>query len=87
VVDNEGNLLEINRGNTIQGFMYKNVAAFRQKKGICYVPETVDTDYSYQDFLGVAEGDLNVANELFETVDWQMPETLYQECYEDELEL
>ena len=71
-----------NYGQT-QGKIYKNPVAFAAKsKEICYIPELSEKQYSYFDFLEIAKGKQSIANYLFETVDWQSPETLYEELVE-----
>lgn len=42
--------------------------------------------YTYQDFLNICDGDAEKAQELFEDVDWQHPETLHME-YEEHREM
>lgn len=61
-----------------QGYIYKNEEAFNNKKGTCYIPELSDTRYSYKDFLNIT-GNEEQARILFEEVDWQHPETLFEE--------
>ena len=79
----------------VQGFVYKDFDAYTQnQEAICYVPEFTNEDdtenvYTPQDFLYLAEelfttneyeGDPQVlADMLFESVDWQCPETLLDE--------
>lgn len=59
-----------------QGTIYKNLANFERKKGVCYVPELSDDEYTYQDFLDLCGGNPDMAEYVFETVDWQHPESL-----------
>ena len=71
---------EIDRGMTAQGFVYKNPNAYNSKSNeVCYIAELSDDVYTYADFLKIAKGNEKVADYLFETVDWQMPETLMSE--------
>jgi len=58
-----------------QGYIYKNYQNFSKKKGICYIPELSDTKYTYQDFLDICGGNKDMAEFVFETVDWQHPES------------
>ncbi|TSC54110.1 MAG: Uncharacterized protein LiPW30_766 [Parcubacteria group bacterium LiPW_30] len=62
-----------------QGFVYKNFGNFQNQSGVCYVPELSETEYTYQDFLEMSGGNAEVAKDIFETVDWQHPETYLQE--------
>lgn len=69
----------------LQGLIYKNsVAYFSKTKEVCYIPELFDKKYNYFDFLEIANGNEDIANYLFETVDWQCPESLMQEYCEFE---
>lgn len=47
---------------------------------------TADTGVKYtkQDFLNICAGNEDVAYDLFQSVDWQSPETLFDEWLEDE---
>lgn len=66
---------EIVRGATHQGMVYKNSKAFYEKSDeVCYIPELRDYRYNYQDFLDIAHGSEEVAQSLFNIVDWQSPE-------------
>lgn len=76
-----GNILEdgtIERGYTYQGMVYKNPNAFKNRKGVCYVPEDDDVEYTYDDFFKMTN-DHEVAELLFKSVDWQYPETLLED--------
>lgn len=82
-----GEILEdgtIERGSSNQGLVYWNAWAFKSKQGVCYVPELSDTEYTYDDFLRVAKGNEKIAEQLFQTVDWQSPETVYDEWINDD---
>lgn len=68
---------EIVRGLTDQGMVYKNSKAFYKKLNeVCYVPELSDAEYTYEDFLNLANKSEEVAEALFDQVDWQSPEAL-----------
>ena len=87
-----GEILEdrtIERGQTAQGFVYKNSKAFYDKTDeVCYVPELRDEEYTYEDFMDIAKGDFNIAKYIFDRVDWQSPETLLSdEISNDEISL
>lgn len=73
---------EIVKGLSEQGEVYKNSKAFYKKLNeVCYIPELSDDGYTYEDFLNLANGSEEVASMLFDTVDWQSPETLLDECF------
>lgn len=71
----------IERGPTEQGFVFKDEEAYEtDKKRICYVPELSDEGYTGDDFLRIA-GEQDLADELFDSVDWQHPESLWEEWW------
>lgn len=83
-LDIDGELLSIARGGTEQGFVYKNEWAFYSHSDeICYIPELGDELYRYQDFLELCEFQ-EFAEDVFQTVDWQFPETYWDELDDDE---
>jgi hypothetical protein len=75
------------KGNSGEGFAYKNYVAFELKEGICYVPEHTDNEnikvasaieegaYTYQDFLDLTGGNEEIAKAIFDGVTWECPET------------
>ena len=72
---------EIIRGLSAQGEVYKNSKAFYEKSNeVCYLSELNDYKYTYEDFLNIAYGSEEVAEFLFDIVDWQSPETLVEDC-------
>ena len=63
-----------------QGKFYKNFSAFvNQTSEACYIPELSDIQYTYSDFLKIAKGNKILAEIIFEIVDWQHPEALFDE--------
>ena len=63
-----------------QGWIFKDEEAFRlHPEQVCYVPELSDEGYTRQDFLAMCNGQEELAEFLFEMVDWQSPETLKSE--------
>lgn len=83
-LDIDGDLLSVARGGTEQGFVYKNEWAFYSHSDeICYIPELGDEPYRYQDFLELCEFE-EFAEDVFQTVDWQFPETYWDELDDDE---
>lgn len=80
-------IVYITKKETDQGFMFKDINAYENKtERICYVPEfdAIKTTYSYNDFIKIAENNEDVANFLFETVNWQMPESVLEECLDNQ---
>lgn len=71
------------KGVSEQGFIFKDPVAFRNKKGICYIPERdfFEDGFTYNEFLEIAEGSDDVAEMLFEMVDWQSPYSLLDELF------
>jgi len=66
----------------------KDLKAFQNKKGTCYVPELSDEKYTYNDFLNIAKGNKKLAEQLFSVVEWQHPETIIDEWeIEDEYKI
>lgn len=69
-----------------QGYIYKNPNAYHNDKAaVCYVPELSDLLYTGQDFLDICNGQLDIADQVFDSVDWQHPESYLDEQDEDEL--
>lgn len=84
-LDIDGTLLDVSRGGTEQGFVYKNEWAFySHSDDVCYIPELGDDLYRYQDFLELCEFE-EFAEDVFNTVDWQFPETYWDELDYDEV--
>ena len=70
----------IDRGYYRQGWIIKDEEAFRlHPEQVCYVPELSNEGYTRQDFLAMCNGQEELAEFLFEMVDWQSPETLKSE--------
>ena len=66
-----------------QGFVFKDEEAFLHcPDKVCYVPELFDEGYTRQDFLDMCYGQEEMADMLFEMVDWQSPETLQNELFD-----
>ena len=57
----------------------KDLKAFQNKKGTCYVPELSDEKYTYNDFLNIAKGNNKLAEQLFSVIEWPDPETIIAE--------
>ena len=68
-----------------QGFYYKDYDAYMNKTDeVCYIPELHDQRYTYADFIEIAKHNEDLAMYLFTTVDWQSPETLFNDLVIDE---
>lgn len=55
---------------------------------ICYIPENAESDkdkYSRSRILALVHGDHSLCRQLFDTLDWQFPETLIDENLRDGL--
>lgn len=86
-MSNIGEILEsgtIVRGETEQGKVYKNYDAFESRVGICYIPELNDTAYTYDDILAECNGSEDITREIFYTLDWQSPSSLYNDYLNSE---
>ena len=65
-----------------KGLIFKDEEAFLHDPGrVCYVPELSDSVYTRNDFLALCNGQVERAEECFEAVDWQHPETWVDEQY------
>ena len=65
-----------------QGLIIKDEDAYKNHPDKpCYVPELADEDvfYTRNDFLRQANGQEEFSDMLFYSVDWQHPETLFDE--------
>lgn len=72
------------KGFSGQGWVYLDYDAFSHKTNkVCYIPELFDTQYTYKDFIKIAKYNKRLAWYLFTTVDWQSPETLFDELLND----
>lgn len=79
-IDEDGEISDLVRGYFRQGMVFKDEDAYlHHKDKPCYVPELSDSIYTGEDFLGICNGQQDFADELFEEVDWQHPETLKED--------
>lgn len=63
-----------------QGMIYKNWEAYEtDPSAVCYIPELSDSKYTREGFLDICNGNEELAKELFLSVDWQHPETVFDE--------
>lgn len=82
--DENGNREKIVREFFRQGMVFKSGEAFYDTEHpdrICYVPELSDSEYTRNDFLKMCNDQLEFAEELFDGVDWQHPETLMEDWF------
>ena len=67
-----------------EGEIYMNFTAFENKSDkVCYIPELNDTKYTYNDFVRISKGNINLAKILFEMVEWQSPEVIFNELVDN----
>lgn len=80
--DEEGQGEVISREFYGQGMIFKSDEAFydsEHPERVCYIPELSDSTYTRKDFLAMCNDQTDLAEELYEAVDWQHPETLLDE--------
>lgn len=79
-LDENRNIVKLDREWLVQGYVYKNPNAyFNEPEAVCYVPELSDSLYTRQDFLDMCNGQEDVADHVFNAVDWQHPESYLEE--------
>lgn len=67
-----------------QGMIYKNTEAYDNGLDIvCYIPEQSDSKYTHRDFLAMCNEQEEIAQVVFDSVDWQHPETYVDEQLRD----
>ena len=60
--------------------IFKDEDTYRNRKNEpCYVPELTNSVYTGQDFIDICYGQKEFADELFDGVDWQHPESLMED--------
>lgn len=65
-----------------EGNIFKDAYAFlNNPEEVCYIPELSDAKYTRNDFLRICNGQVSFAEELFDQVDWQHPETVYEDFF------
>ena len=83
-VDQEGLILVLRRQYYRQGWIFKDWYAFyHELKKPCYVPELSETVYTREGFLNLCKGQEDIAELVFEAVDWQSPEVYLDEQYQE----
>lgn len=67
-----------------QGAYFKSPLSFRAYPDApCYCGENMDEYWTYNDFMQLAEGNEEIAEDLFCSLEWQHPETLFEEYLRD----
>lgn len=85
-VNEDGEIVKLDRQWFRQGYIYKNPNAYHNdKSAVCYVPELSDTPYTGQDFLDMCNGQPEIADQVFDAVDWQHPSSYLDEQDDEEL--
>ncbi len=65
-----------------QGWIYKNKNAYELADNqVCYIPELTDSTYTKKDFIAIAKGNERLAEVIFDTCDWQHPESLLEDWF------
>lgn len=65
-------------------YQLKNLKAFETRSGVCYIPESCEQVYCYNDYIQIARGNPKLARILFNLSDWQSPETIFDELIMEE---
>lgn len=79
-VDENGEVVFLKREYYGQGMVFKDWDAYLNRPDDpCYVAELSDAVYTANSFLEICNGQKEFADELFEEVDWQHPETLKED--------
>lgn len=79
-VDKDGGIITLERKWYGQGAVFKSWDAYHNRPADpCYVPELSDTVYTAQSFLELCNDQQEFADELFDGVDWQHPESLMED--------
>ncbi len=85
-VNEKGEIIRLDRGWYRQGWVYKNEEAYyTDKSAVCYVPELEDAIYTGQDILDMCNGQPEIADRVFEAIDWEHPSSYLDDQDSDEL--
>lgn len=80
LTNRDGKITELQKEFFRQGWIFKDEEAFRDRpKEPCYVPELTNTVYTGEDILVVCRGQRELAEEIFDALDWQHPESLLED--------
>ena len=82
-LNEDGEIVELEKEYYRQGWIFKDEQAFHhESKKPCYVPEEEEEGfYTREDFLALCMGQEDVAEMIFAEVDWQHPETYFEEQF------
>lgn len=65
-----------------QGYIVKDEVAYvAHPEQVCYVPELSDAAYTHKDLLAICDNQENLARACFDSCDWQLPETWFEELF------
>ena len=83
VVNEDGDIVELEKEYYRQGWIFKDESAFyHESPKPCYVPgEEEERFYTREDFLALCNGQEDIAEMIFDEVDWQHPETYLDEQF------
>lgn len=83
VVNEDGEIVELEKEYYRQGWIFKDESAFHHEpKKPCYVPEEeAEGFYTREDFQALCNGQEDIAEMIFDEVDWQHPETCFDEQF------
>lgn len=85
-IDKDGKIVMLERKWFRQGYIYKNPNAYyNNKSAVCYVPEMSNSIYTGKDFLDMCNGQTEIADHVFDAVDWQHPESYLDEQGDEDL--
>ena len=83
-LNEDGEIVELEKEYYRQGWIFKDEYAFHHEpKKPCYVPEEEEEGfYTREDFLVLCNGQEDIAEMIFDEVDWQHPETYFDEQFQ-----
>ncbi len=83
-LNEDGKIVELEKEYYRQGWIFKDEYAFHHEpKKPCYVPEEEEEGfYTREDFLVLCNGQGDIAEMIFDEVDWQHPETYFDEQFQ-----
>lgn len=65
-----------------QGYIVKDEVAYvAHPEQVCYVPELSDRGYTHNEILAICDNQETIARACFDSCDWQMPETWFEELF------
>lgn len=84
VINGDGEIVKLEKEYYRQGWIFKDEYAFCHEPGKpCYVPEEEEENfYTREDFIALCNGQEEIAEMIFDEVDWQHPETCFDEQFQ-----